>query len=198
MNNESLPERLILASTSKYRKLLLQRLGLPFDCKAPETDETPFAGEAPSELVTRLAAQKAKSVADKYPAAVIIGSDQLAVLNGEILGKPGLHQAAVDQLRACSGQAVEFLTAVSVQIQATNFYEQYLDLTQVCFRTLEDKEIESYLQREKPYDCVGSFKSESLGVTLFERITSDDPTALIGLPLIRTAKMLRSAGFNLP
>lgn len=198
MNSASLPERLILASTSKYRRLLLQRLGLPFECMAPETDETPYTGEAQSALVTRLATQKAKSIAGKYPLAVVIGSDQLAQLNGEILGKPGYHEAAVEQLKACSGQTVEFLTAVCVQFQANNFNQQYLDITRVCFRELGSEEIESYLQREKPYDCAGSFKSEALGITLFERIISDDPTALIGLPLIRTAKLLRFAGFNLP
>ncbi len=197
MNIESLPERLILASTSKYRQLLLQRLGLPFACKAPGTDETPMAGESPADLVARLAMQKARSVADKFPAAVVIGSDQIAVLNGEILGKPGNHQVAVGQLRACSGQTVKFLTAVSVQLQASQFSELHTDITRVSFRNLTDDEIESYLQREKPYDCAGSFKSESLGVTLFEQIVSEDPTALIGLPLIHTAAMLRRAGFQL-
>lgn len=157
-----------------------------------------MAGESPAGLVARLATQKAGSVADKFPAAVVIGSDQIAVLNGEILGKPGNHQAAVSQLRACSGQTVKFLTSVSVQLQANQFSELHTDITRVSFRNLSDDEIESYLQREKPYDCAGSFKSESLGVTLFEQIVSEDPTALIGLPLIRTAAMLRRAGFQLP
>jgi len=142
--------------------------------------------------------QKAGSVADKFPAAVVIGSDQIAVLNGEILGKPGNHQVAVGQLRACSCQTVKFLTAVSVQLQASQFSELQTDITRVSFRNLTDDEIESYLQREKPYDCAGSFRSESLGVTLFEQIVSEDPTALIGLPLIHTAAMLRRAGFQLP
>lgn len=198
MNNESLPASLILASTSKYRKLLLQRLALPFDCVAPDTDETPGAGESPLSLVTRLATQKAKSVADKNPAAVVIGCDQLAVLDGQIMGKPGGHQAALKQLILCSGQSVEFLTAVSVQCLKSGFCEQYTDVTRVCFRKLEIEEIESYLKREKPYDCAGSFKSESLGVVLFDRIINEDPSALIGLPLIRTAAMLRRAGFRLP
>ncbi len=198
MNNESLPVSLILASTSKYRKLLLQRLGLPFDCVAPDTDETPGAGESPLSLVTRLAAQKAKSVADKNPAAVVIGSDQLAVLDGQIMGKPGGHQAALKQLSSCSGQSVEFLTAVSVQCRKNGFCEHYTDVTRVCFRKLDIEEIESYLEREKPYDCAGSFKSESLGVVLFDRIVNEDPSALIGLPLIRTAAILRRAGFKLP
>jgi len=157
-----------------------------------------MAGESPADLVARLAMQKARSVADKFPAAVVIGSDQIAVLNGEILGKPGNHQVAVGQLRACSGQTVKFLTAVSVQLQASQFSELQTDITRVSFRNLTDDEIESYLQREKPYDCAGSFRSESLGVTLFEQIVSEDPTALIGLPLIHTAAMLRRAGFQLP
>jgi len=198
MNDESLPERLILASTSKYREMLLQRLDLPFDCISPGTDETPLEGETPNALVSRLASLKAKAVASKFPTAVVIGSDQMAVLNGEILGKPGNHQVALDQLRLCSGQTVEFLTAVSVQYVTNAFNESYTDVTKVCFRPLLETEIESYLRREKPYDCAGSFKSESLGVTLFENITSKDPTALIGLPLIHTAAMLRRVGFGLP
>jgi len=198
MNSESLPERLILASTSKYRQMLLQRLDLPFDCEAPGTDETPLSGETPTELVSRLATQKASAVAGNHPTAVVIGSDQMAVLNGEILGKPGDHQSAVQQLSSCSGQIVKFLTAVSIQHLAAGLSETFLDVTLVCFRDLTKMEIESYLQREKPYDCAGSFKSESLGVTLFERITSEDPTALIGLPLIQTAQLLRQAGFHLP
>jgi len=198
MNDESLPERLILASTSKYRKMLLQRLDLPFDCEAPGTDETPLGDEAPDELVSRLAAQKASVVAGKYPTSVVIGSDQMAVLHGKILGKPGNHQSAVLQLRSCSGQTVKFLTSVSVQSLSRGFSESYTDVTRVSFRSLAEAEIESYLLREKPYDCAGSFKSESLGVTLFERITSEDPTALIGLPLIQTTAMLRRAGFRLP
>ncbi len=198
MNDESLPERLILASSSKYRRMLLQRLHLPFDCETPGTDESPLSGEPPGELVSRLASQKASVIADKHPTAVVIGSDQIAVLNDEILGKPGNHRSAVKQLLSCSGQTVKFLTSVSVQFPAGGFNESHTDVTRVCFRKLTEAEIESYLQREKPYDCAGSFKAESLGVTLFERILSEDPTALIGLPLIRTAAMLRRAGFRLP
>jgi septum formation protein len=198
MNDESLPERLILASTSKYREMLLQRLDLAFDCISPGTDETALEGESPNALVSRLASKKARAVASKFPTAAVIGSDQMAVLNGEILGKPGNHQAAVEQLRSCSGQTVEFLTAVSVKHVTNAFNESYTDVTRVCFRSLMETEIESYLRRENPYDCAGSFKSESLGVTLFENITSTDPTALIGLPLIRTAAMLRRVGFGLP
>jgi len=197
MNIESLPIRLILASTSKYRKLLLQRLALPFECEAPDTDETPLAGEFPQALVARLATQKAKSVADKNPLAVVIGSDQIAILDGQVLGKPGDHQRAVQQLRACSGKTVRFLTSVSVQCTSSCFEENYTDTTDVVFRDLRASEIESYLLREKPYDCAGSFKSEALGVTLFDQIINQDPTALIGLPLIRTTAMLRHAGIQL-
>jgi len=198
MNSESLPEQLILASTSKYRKLLLQRLGLTFFCEPPKTDETPLSGEEPGALVERLATQKATAISVNHPSAVVIGSDQLAILNGEILGKPGNHEAAIGQLSSCSGQTVIFLTAVSVQFLDKNMNDVYTDTTRVCFRHLTSLEIESYLEKEKPYDCAGSFKAESLGVTLFEHIISEDPTALIGLPLIRTAAMLRRAGFQLP
>ena len=198
MNNESLPSKLILASTSKYRKLLLQRLAIAFDCHAPDTDETPGPGESPSSLVSRLATQKALSVAKDYPEAIVIGSDQLAVLDGQIIGKPGNHQAALKQLSACSGRTVIFLTAVTVSCQANGFCEQFTDTTSVDFRTLETGEIETYLEKEKPYDCAGSFKSESLGVVLFERVNSEDPSALIGLPLIQTSAMLRRAGLRLP
>ena len=198
MNSESLPDSLILASTSKYRKLLLERLDLSFDCIAPATDESPIADEAPGSLVIRLAFQKAKAVSNQYPAAVVIGSDQVAVLGDQVLGKPGNHQTALKQLHACSSQTVEFLTSVSVQQKVKNFSEQYTDVTRVRFRKLTNTEIESYLRREMPYDCAGSFKSESLGVTLFEQVITDDPTALIGLPLIHTSALLRMAGFKLP
>ena len=198
MNNESLPERLILASTSKYRKLLLRRLGLPFDCVSPETDEIPLKDELPSNLVSRLASLKAGSVALMYPDAVVIGSDQLAVLDSKIMAKPGTHAEASKQLSTCSGQRVEFLTAVTVKCQQSGFCEQFTDLTRVCFRELRSDEIESYLRKEKPYDCAGSFKSEALGIVLFDRVITEDPSALIGLPLIHTAALLRSAGFKLP
>ena len=197
MNSESLPERLILASTSKYRKLLLQRLGIPFECKSPDTDETPNIGETPHSLVTRLATLKAASVAKGHPFSVVIGSDQLAVLDDEVLGKPGNHQCAVQQLSACSGNTVSFLTAVSIQCVSSGFEECYTDTTDVHFRNLAIEEIESYLKREQPYDCAGSFKSESQGIVLFDRIDNQDPSALIGLPLIRTAAMLRRAGIQI-
>ena len=198
MNTESLPARLILASSSKYRKLQLQRFGIPFDSESPEIDETALNNESPRELVERLAEKKAQVISRKYPQAVVIGSDQLAVFDGQIIGKPGNHEAATKQLSSFSGQIVEFLTAVSVLCRDTDFSEQYTDCTRVCFRNLRDEEIERYLQTEKPYDCAGAFKAESLGIVLFDRIISEDPTALIGLPLIRTAAMLRDAGLLLP
>jgi septum formation protein len=198
MSNESLPTRLILASSSKYRKLQLQRFGIPFDCQSPRGDETALSDESPHELVARLAVKKAESISRQHPQAVVIGSDQIALFDGQIIGKPGSHRVAVKQLKSFSGQVVEFLTAVSVLCLESSFSEQYTDCTRVYFRILQDEEIERYLQQEKPYDCAGAFKAESLGIVLFERIVSEDPTALIGLPLIRTAAMLRRAGLPLP
>jgi septum formation protein len=178
--------------------MLLQRLGLHFECHSPEIDETVSENEAPAELVSRLAVQKAKVISDKHPQAVVIGSDQIAIFKGRIIGKPGSYPAALEQLTAFSGNKIEFLTAVSVQSAENNFTEQYTDTTRVAFRTLQRGEIERYLDREKPFDCAGSFKAESLGIVLFEQISSEDPTALIGLPLIRTSQMLRRAGLQLP
>lgn len=198
MNSESLPEKLILASSSKYRKMLLHRFGIPFDCRSPEIDETALNNESPDELVGRLSTQKAEAVSREYPRSVVIGSDQLAVFNGQIIGKPGTYQAALEQLTSFSGQVVEFLTAVSVLCDESNFKEQHTDRTRVHFRDLQHEEIERYLEMEKPFDCAGAFKAESLGIVLFESINSEDPTALIGLPLIRTAAMLRRAGLHLP
>ncbi len=198
MNTESPSEKLILASSSKYRKLLLQRYGIPFDCQSPEIDESPLPGESPAELVARLATQKAETISKENPQAIVIGSDQMAVFNGQIVGKPGSYDAALEQLTDFSGQLVEFLTAVSVQSHHIQFREQHTDSTRVLFRELEREEIERYLKKEKPFDCAGAFKAESLGIVLFESISSEDPTALVGLPLIRTAAMLRRAGLKLP
>ena len=198
MNSESPPQRLILASSSKYRKNLLLRFGFDFDCQSPSIDETAAKNEVPGDLVRRLAKQKAGFISARYPDAIVIGSDQVAVFEGRIIGKPGNFEAAVEQLSCFSGQTVRFLTAVCVSCAATGFSEEYTDITEVGFRTLQSKEIERYLQREKPYDCAGAFKAESLGITLFNKITSDDPTALIRLPLIRTAALLRLAGLKLP
>jgi septum formation protein len=198
MNIESLPAKLILASSSQYRKILLRRFGIPFDCQSPEIDETAQDNESPYDLTGRLAAQKAETVSKEHPQAIVIGSDQIAVFDGQIIGKPGTYQAALEQLISLSGRTVEFLTAVSVQIRQSDFAEQYIDCTRVCFRSLQPIEIKRYLSTEKPYDCAGSFKAESLGIALSESITSEDPTALIGLPLIQTAAILRRAGLQLP
>ena len=178
--------------------MLLSRLGIPFECLAPEIDETPGESESPLDLVCRLADEKANTVSNNYPEAIVIGSDQIAVFEDLIIGKPGCYRVALEQLSSFSGQTVKFLTALTVQCLASDFIEQYVDTTRVCFRKIEVEEIERYLKTEKPYDCAGAFKAESLGITLFEKITSDDPTALIGLPLIRTAAILRSAGLQLP
>ena len=198
MNNESLPVKLILASGSKYRSTLLQRLGLPFTCHPPNIDESTLEDESPLQQVERLASAKATAVSQDYPAAVVIGSDQLAVFDGRAVGKPGSHQRAVRQLRSFSGQAIEFLTAVAVHSNAAGLSETYVDHTRVLFRDLDDAEIERYLVREQPYDCAGAFKAEALGISLFRRIESEDPTGLIGLPLIRTSAMLRRAGIAVP
>jgi septum formation protein len=173
-------------------------LNLPFDVTAPEVDETPLPGEAPSSLALRLALAKARAVAQLHPDAVVIGSDQVADLAGEPLGKPGHHERAVVQLRQMSSQTVVFQTAVAVVCAATGFEQIDLAPVEVKFRELSDAEIERYLRAEQPYDCAGSAKSEGLGIALLDAIHSDDPTALIGLPLIRTCRMLRAAGLVLP
>ena len=187
----------ILASTSRYRRELLTRLQLPFEVHAPDVDETPLPGEAPQALAQRLALEKARAVAARFPEAVVIGSDQVADLGGEPLGKPGDHERAVAQLRRMRGQTLVFQTAVAVVCQATGFVERDLASVRVVFRDLSDDAIEHYLRAEQPYDCAGSAKSEGLGIALLDAIDSDDPTALIGLPLIRTCRMLRAAGVEL-
>jgi septum formation protein len=188
---------LILASTSPYRRELLQRLRLPFEAIAPHVDETPAPAEAPAALARRLALAKAQAVAKLHPQAVVIGSDQVADLAGQSLGKPGHHERAVAQLRQMSGRAVVFQTAVAVVCLAQGFAQEALAEVRVQFRELSDEEIEHYLRAEQPYDCAGSAKSEGLGIALLQSIASDDPTALIGLPLIRTCELLRAAGMEL-
>lgn len=188
---------MILASTSRYRRELLTRLRLAFDVHAPEVDETPLAGETPRALAERLAFEKADAVAARFPEAIVIGSDQVADLAGEPLGKPGDHARATQQLRRMRGQTLIFQTAVAVVCRASGFVERDLAPVRVVFRQLEDAAIERYLLAEQPYDCAGSAKSEGLGIALLEAIDSDDPTALVGLPLIRTARMLRAAGVEL-
>lgn len=193
------PERpLVLGSTSRYRRELLQRLHLAFDVVSPHVDETPLPGETPAAIAQRLALAKAHAVAAQRPEAVVIGSDQVADLAGEPLGKPGTHERAVAQLRRMSGQTVLFQTAVAVVCAATGFERCELAVVRVVFRDLNDDEIERYLRIEQPYDCAGSAKSEGLGIALLDHIDNDDPTALVGLPLIRTARLLRQAGLRLP
>ena len=187
---------LILGSTSRYRHELLSRLRVPFDVVSPAVDETPRQDEAPIDLAKRLALAKAHAVAKLHPEAVVIGSDQVADLHGEPLGKPGNHPRAVEQLQRMRGQTVIFQTAVAVVCQETGFERIEVAPVRVQFRDLSDSEIEAYLQAEQPYDCAGSAKSEGLGIALLEAIDNDDPTALIGFPLIRTCKMLREAGIS--
>ncbi len=189
---------LVLGSTSRYRRELLQRFGLPFDVVGPHVDETPQPNEATAALAQRLALAKAQAVAAQRPEAIVIGSDQVADLHGQPLGKPGTHERAVAQLRQMSGQTVLFQTAVAVVCAATGLAACELAVVRVVFRDLTDAEIERYLRAEQPYDCAGSAKSEGLGITLLDHIDNDDPTALIGLPLIRTARLLRQAGLQLP
>jgi septum formation protein len=187
---------LILASTSRYRHELLERLRLPFTAVAPRVDETPLPGEAPAALALRLALAKAQAVAALHLQAVVIGSDQVADLDGQPIGKPGTHERAVTQLRQLSGRCAVFQTAVAVVRASTGFAEVMLAPVTVRFRHLSEGEIERYLRLEQPYDCAGSAKSETLGIALLDAIESDDPTALVGLPLIRTCQMLRRAGLD--
>ena len=188
---------LILASTSRYRHELLTRLAIPFEVVSPEVDETPLPGETPAALALRLALAKARAVAANFPLAVVIGSDQVADLGGLPLGKPGNHERAVAQLQRMRGQSVVFQTGVAVVCADSAFEQTDLAAVKVLFRDLSDDEIENYLRAEQPYDCAGSAKSEGLGIALLESIDNDDPTALVGLPLIRTCRMLRAAGIML-
>ena len=187
---------LILGSTSRYRRELLERLRVPFDVVAPDVDEAPLPGEAPAALAVRLALAKARAVSAGHPNAVVIGSDQVAELDGEPIGKPGSHERAVAQLRRMRGRSVVFHTAVAVVCEASGFAGSALVPVAVRFRDLSDAEIEHYLRTEQPYDCAGSAKCETLGIALLDAIDSDDPTALVGLPLIRTCALLRQAGID--
>lgn len=193
----NIQRKLILGSTSLYRRELLQRLRVPFDIVAPDVDEAPWPKETPQQLACRLAMSKARTVAALHPSCVVIGADQVADLNGQSLGKPGNHAKAVQQLQQMRGQTVVFQTAVAVVCVQTKFAQMDLAQVKVKFRDLSDAQIEAYLQAETPYDCAGSAKSEGLGIVLLEAIDSDDPTALIGLPLIKTCRMLEAAGIPL-
>ena len=198
MSDQTTPPTIVLGSTSRYRRELLERLGLPFEVRAPEIDETPHPDEAPIGLATRLAHAKAFAVAAQAGDrdVIVIGSDQVADLDGRPPGKPGSHKGAQAQLRSMSGRTVTFHTAVTIARPQTQQHWQALDTVHVHMRTLSDDDIEAYLHLEQPYDCAGSAKVEGLGITLIERIESDDPTALIGLPLISVTRLLRLAGLD--
>ena len=200
MSESHTPQRpLILGSTSRYRRELVERLNLPFTTVSPDVDETPLPGEAAGALALRLALAKAHAVAALHPEAIVIGSDQVSDLHGQPMGKPGTHERAVEMLRAMRGQTVMFHTAVAVVCQATGFAQSDVAVIRTVFRSdLSDDAIERYLRAEQPYDCAGSAKSEGLGISLLDAIHSDDPTALIGLPMIRTCRMVRAAGIALP
>lgn len=193
---ESTQRQIILASTSVYRSQLLKRLRLSFDVIAPHVDEAALPDEGPEQLARRLAQAKAQVVAAQHPECLVIGSDQVADLNGQALGKPETHARAVAQLQRMRGQTVVFHTAVALVCQATGFAQTELAQVKVQFRNLSDAQIERYLLAEQPYDCAGSAKSEGLGIALLARIDSDDPTALVGLPLIRTCHLLEAAGYT--
>lgn len=188
---------LLLASSSPYRRELLQRLGLPFTCASPNIDESIQPRETAEALAIRLAAQKARALASSHPGHWIIGSDQVACLpDGSILNKPGNHEQAVRQLTRSSGQRISFLTGLALTDTNTGAIQTHCETFQAHFRTLETMEIETYLQREQPYDCAGSFKMEGLGIALFESLEGRDPNSLVGLPLIALTDMLRAWGMN--
>jgi len=191
-------QRLILGSSSPHRRLLLTRFGLPFEVDVPDIDESPLPDERPEALVDRLARQKTVTVAERHPDAIVIGSDQVAVLDGRIYGKPLVHTAAVEQLRRASGRIVQFLTAVCVAAPGVRIIDCVTVTTAVQFRQLDVAEIEDYLAQESVLQCAGSFQSEGLGISLCESISSNDPTALVGLPLITVRRLLATAGLRLP
>ncbi len=193
-----MPTPIVLASTSPYRQELLARLGLPFTVDNPQTDETPLPSEKPEALALRLSEAKARAVAQRHPGALIIGSDQVATVDGEIYGKPGDHARAVAQLRALSGKTVNFFTGLCLLDTRTDTADVRGIATLVTFRPLDDGEIERYLAREPAYNCAGSAKSEGLGISLLSRLHGDDPNALVGLPLIALCDQLRRAGIAVP
>ncbi|MGI3130948.1 Maf family protein [Halopseudomonas pachastrellae] len=189
---------LVLASSSIYRKALLERLQLPFECAAPDIDETPQPFESAASLTERLARSKAQALAERHPAHLIIGSDQVVLLDGEPVSKPLDHAGAVDQLTRSSGRTLTFSTALYLYNSASKQGQGIVEPYHVTFRSLTGDEIERYLRSEQPYDCAGSFKSEGLGITLIERMQGDDPNSLIGLPLIRLRAMLAAEGVQIP
>lgn len=192
------PQRIVLGSTSRYRAELLGRLGLDFEARAPGTIENVIVGEMPADRARRLAIAKATDAGTGLTDALVIGSDQVAELDGRVLDKPGSEQRAFEQLAACSGHIVNFHTALCLFETRNGERHTHVDLTRVHFRTLDAAEIKRYIEREQPLDCAGSFKCEGLGIALFERIENVDPTALIGLPLIALTRLLRDAGVNIP
>jgi septum formation protein len=198
MQKQAQKKSLLLASSSPYRKMLLERLGLPFEIQVPAVDEAERPGESPARLVARLAAEKAEAVAVRAPGAIVIGSDQVAVHNGRAVGKPGSAAKARQQLLAFSGSRVDFLTAVCVRCTGSDFRFDRTVTTEVRFRLLSEPEIRRYVAHDNPVDCAGGFKSEAAGITLLQAMRSDDPTAIIGLPLISVAEALRQAGLELP
>ncbi len=189
--------KLILASSSPYRRELLERLKIPFEVIPPELDETPLPGEAPSALVERLSIAKAQKIAAQYPGSLVIGSDQVAIYNGAIVGKPHTHEKAVQQLRSASGKPVTLYTGLALVNSDTQRLQHEVIPYRVLFRVLNDEQIESYLRKEQPYSCAGSVKSEGLGIALLERFEGDDPNTLIGLPLIRLVRMLENEGIKI-
>lgn len=191
-------QKLVLASTSPFRQEILRKLNIEFDISAPDVDETNFDNETPQQLVSRLAEEKARAVTNRHPNALIIGSDQVAVLDSEILGKPINHENAKQQLRKASGKKVTFFTGICLYNSSTNNAQVRCVPFYVYFRHLTDEQIENYLQIDKPYNCAGSFKSEGLGIALFEKLEGDDPNTLVGLPLIDLVQMLEKEGVNIP
>lgn len=198
MSRPDQPPSLVLASTSPFRRALLEKLALPFATCAPEVDETPLPGETPDALVMRLAEAKARACADQFPAQLIIGSDQVACIDGDILGKPGDRERAVAQLQRAAGRVVTFYTGLCLFNSATGHAQVACEPFRVHFRPLDTDQIGRYLDAEQPYNCAGSFKSEGYGITLFERLEGEDPNTLIGLPLIRLVAMLGHDGVALP
>ena len=187
---------LVLGSSSPFRKALLEKLGLEFETDSPDIDETPLKNESPEDMVARLAKLKALAIAERHPNSIIISSDQCATLDGAIIGKPGEHEAAVEQLTNASDRAVTFYTSLCVMDTSSEQMEELVEPFHVYFRELSETQIENYLRKEEPYNCAGSFKSEGLGIALFERLEGKDPNTLVGLPLIELITMLRKFGID--